>query len=285
MWVDRSGRQLSTIVDPADYSNLELSSDGRRLLVSATDPKLLTRDVFIIDATRSVRQRFTTDPSEERSAVWSADGRSLIYTSKGLNLYSRAADLSGDERELLKDSVSKDPHDASPDGRLLLYRRSGGDTGNDLWLLPLDGGSPRQVATTRFNESAANFSSDGKWIVFQSDESGQPEVYATRVEGGGRVQISSNGGTFPRWRGDGREITYIAGGRTMMAAAVTMNGSDLVVAAPARLFDVDFGSSAGPIYDVSADGSRFVVAARAVPLMPTITVLQNWPQLLPASKR
>ncbi len=280
-WVDRGGRLLSTVVEPADYSNLELSKDGKRLLVSATDPKLLTRDIFIIDATRGVRQRFTLDPSEERSAIWSENDRSVIFNSRGLDFYRRASDLSGEESPLLKDGVSKDAHDISPDGRLLLYRRSGGETGNDLWLLPLDGGAPRPVAITGYNESASNFSPDGRWIAYQSNESGQPEIYATRVDGGAKVQISSNGGMFPRWRNDGREIVYVAGGRSVMGAAVSSSDPELKVAAPVRLFDLDLASSAGPSYDVTADGSRFIVAVSASQSMPAITVLQNWPQLLP----
>lgn len=280
-WVDRAGRQLSTVGEPGDFTNLELSKDGRRLLASATDDALLTRDVYIVDVARGIPQRFTLDPSEERSAVWSPDERQVLYTSKGLNFYSRASDLSGDERQVLNDGASKDPYDWSPDGRLLLYRRSGGPTGNDLWLLPFDGSKPRPVANTSANELSGNFSPDGRWIVYQSDESGQAEIYATRVEGGGRIQISSNGGTFPRWRGDGREILYLAGNQTIMSVTIAKSTGELDVEAPKRLFDINVGASAGPIFDVTADGSRFIFGARLATESPSVTVLQNWPQLLP----
>jgi Tol biopolymer transport system component len=224
-WFDRSGRQLSTIGEPSDFTNLELSSDGRRLLASATDLRLSTRDQFIIDVTRGIKQRFTFDPSDERSAVWSADDKSVTYTSRGLDLYSRPSDMSGDERDVIKDGISKDPNDISQDGRWLLYRRSGGATGNDLYIAPLQGGPSRPIAATRFNEASAMFSPDGRWVVYQSDESGQAEVYAVRVEGGSKIQISANGGLAPRWRGDGREIVYLAAGRELMSVPVRSTGA------------------------------------------------------------
>jgi dipeptidyl aminopeptidase/acylaminoacyl peptidase len=280
MWLDRTGRELSKVGEPADYTNVELSKDGRRLLVSATDAKLLTRDIYIIDVARGIRQRFTFDPSEERAAVWSPDDRRVIYNSRTLDLYARAADLSGDDREILKDGVSKDPYDWSPDGRYLLYRRSGTDTGNDLWLLPIDGGQPRAVATTRFSEVGGNFSPDGQWIVYQSDESGQAEIYATRVDGGGKIQVSSSGGTFPRWRGDGREIVYLDGG-TMMSVAILKSSGELALDAPKRLFESNIGAAPGPVYDVTSDGTRFMVAARSTAQAhQSITVLHNWQELL-----
>ncbi len=281
-WVDRHGKPLSTVGSPSDFTNLELSRDGRRLLASATDDSRLTRDIYIVDVARGIPQRFTLDPSEERSAVWSPDERQVLYNSRGLNFYTRSADLAGEEREVLKDIFSKDPYDWSPDGRLLLYRRSRGATGNDLWLHSFDGGEPRPVAATPFNEISGNFSPDGRWIVYQSDESGQAEIYVTRVEGGGKIQISSNGGTFPRWRGDGREILYLAGYRTMMSVTVQHSTGDLQVDAPTQLFDINVGTSPGPIYDVTADGSRFIFAAQlASGAAPSVTILQNWPQLLP----
>lgn len=280
-WFDRSGRQLSTIGEPSDFTNLELSSDGRRLLASATDLRLATRDQFIIDVTRGIKQRFSFDPSDERSAVWSADDRRVIYTSRGLDLYSRASDLSGDEQEVIKDGVSKDPNDVSQDGRWLLYRRSGGATGNDLYIAPLQGGASRPVAATRFNEASAMFSPDGRWVVYQSDESGQAEVYAVRVEGGGKIQVSSNGGLAPRWRGDGREIVYLASGRELMSVTVRSSSGELLLDTPKRLFELTPIVSAGPVYDITADGTRFIVASRATAqVTPMVTVLQNWMRLL-----
>jgi len=283
-WLDRTGRVVSTIGEPADFTNIELSNDGRRVLASASDAGLMTRDVFIVDVARGVRQRFTLDPSDERSAVWSPDQKQVIYTSKGLDLYARASDLSGEERPVQTDGASKDPYDVSPDGRLLLYRRTGNekDTGNDMWVMPLDGGTPRPIASTRYSELGGNFSPDGLWIIYVSDESGQQEVYATRVDGGGKIQISPNGGSYPRWRGDGREILYVGPDQMLMSATIESASPTLEVASPKPLFRMDIETAPGPIYDVTADGTRFIVAARtASRIPPSITVLHNWPLLLP----
>ncbi|HEX6163762.1 MAG TPA: protein kinase [Vicinamibacterales bacterium] len=284
-WLDRGGRVVATIGEPADFTNVELSADGRRVLVSATDSQALTRDIHIIDVDRGVRQRFTLDPSEERSAIWSPDQREIIYTSKGLDLYRRAADLSGTETGVVVDRVSKDPYDWSRDGRWLIYRRSGAATGNDLYLRDIATGEERPVAASRYSEVGGNFSPDGKWIVYVSDESGQFEVYATRVEGGGKIQISSSGGTVPRWRGDGREITYVSADRMLMSAMVERTAPTLEVSAPRALFPLDIEASPGPIYDIVADGSRFIVARRVVSKVPpSLNVLHNWPALLPARR-
>src|SRR5262249_51651792 len=152
------------------YSNLELSPDGRQLLVSATDSRSETRDIYIVDVNRGVRRRFTNDPSDERSAVWSPDGSEVIYTSKNLNFYSRRADSSGEERTVFVDQSNKDPYDVSQDGRWLLYRKLGESTGNDLWIMPVGGPGPgRPIANSRFAESSGNFSPDGRHIVYTSE--------------------------------------------------------------------------------------------------------------------
>lgn len=156
-----------------------------------------------------------------------------------------------------------------------------GTNGNDLYIAPLQGGASRPVAATRFNEASGMFSPDGQWVVYQSDESGQVEVYAVRVEGGSKIQISSNGGLAPRWRGDGREIVYLASGRELMSVPVRSRGGELEFDAPKRLFELTPIVSAGPVYDITADGSRFIVASRAASqVTPVINVLQNWSRLL-----
>jgi Tol biopolymer transport system component len=281
-FLDRKGQPLSTIGDDGDYTNVELSNDGRKALVSMTDPRLQTRDIFIVDLDRGVRQRFTIDPSDERSAIWSADSRHVLYTSKGLNLYARAADSSSDERGVIMDGASKDPYDWSSDGRLVLYRRSGADTGNDIWIGPSDGSGPgRALAATRFSEVPGNFSPDGRFLVYSSDESGQREVYLMKVDGGGKTQISASGGFYPLWRGDGREIVYLTTDRTMMGAAVQQVGDRMTVSAPRPIFKVNVGTTLGRNYDVTPDGTRFLMAIPVPSRIPqAFTVISNWPRLL-----
>jgi Tol biopolymer transport system component len=114
VWMDREGRALSQLGDEADYSNVELSPDGRRVLVSVTDTALRTRDIYIIDVARGVRQRLTFDPSDERSAAWSPDGRRVVYNSKGLDLYMRPSDFSGDGTPVASSAWMPSPVPARP---------------------------------------------------------------------------------------------------------------------------------------------------------------------------
>ena len=278
-WVDRAGKVLSTAGDDGDYSNIELSPDGRTVLASLPDPSTNTRDIYLVDLARGVRQRLTNDPSDERSAIWSPDGRRIIYASKGQELYERATDGSGAERPFVKDGLNKDPYDWSDDGKWVLYRTL--RNGSDLWVAPADGSGPgHAVAESRFAETSGNFSPDGKHVVYTSDESGQPDVYVVNLDGTGKLRISTAGGAYPRWRHDGREIVYLSNSRMLMSVDVT-NGSSLTVSAPRALFHMNATQSAGPVYDISADGTRFLVAA-PVPsrIPPSITVITNWPQLL-----
>jgi predicted Ser/Thr protein kinase len=287
-WIDRTGHVLSTIGGDADYSNVELSPDGRRIAVSATDPVAATRDIYLIDVERGVRQRLTFDPSEERSAIWSADGREIIYNSKALDLYKRPSDFTGAEVPLLVDHVSKDPRQVSPDGRFLLFRRSGRETRNDIWIMALDGSAPpAAILSTPFDENYASFSPDGRSIVYVSDESGRPEVYVlSRESGGGKAQVSSGGGTFPRWRRDGREIVYLTPDQTVMSVPVSGAGAAFKAGTPTPLFKAAVHPGAGTPFDVTANGERFIVNTR-IPsrLPPHLNVIVNWQDELLARAR
>ncbi len=283
VWMNRSGAVQSTVSDEADYSNLELSRDGKRMLVSVLDVPLRTRDIYIVDLLRGVRQRLTFDPSDERSAVWSANDTRVIYTSKGLDLYERSSAFTGGETAVQTNHRSKDPREVSPDGRTLLYRESGDTSSNDLWMTPMDGsGQPQLLVGTPFNENSAAYSPDGKSIVYASDESGQSEIYVISLEpGGGKSQLSSDNGTWPRWRKDGKEIFYLNSDRMMMSVPVSGSGDRFQAAAPAGLFRVDTQASNGSVYDVTADGQRFIVNS-PIPskVPPHLVVIVNWPALM-----
>lgn len=136
-------------------------------------------------------------------------------------------------------------------------------TGNDLWVLPLFGErKPIPFLQTRFNEFYGVFSPDGRWVAYTSNESGRTEVYVAAFPGaGGKRQISTAGGTMPRWRRDGREIFYLSPDNTLMAAAVNGQGASFAVASVAALFET---RAAGDWpYDVSADGQRFLIVSAA----------------------
>jgi Tol biopolymer transport system component len=280
--VGRSGAELRTLSDDGDYSNVELSPDNSRLAVSLADPSTRTRDIWVVDVARGVRSRVTFDPSNERSAVWSQDGRSLVYTSKGLDLYASALGASV-ETPFIKDGLSKDPRGWSPDGKFFVYRVTGPTTGNDLWIKPRDDKqAARPLLATPFDENYAVVSPDGRWMAYASDESGTYEVYATAFPSGeGKWQISTAGGNFPRWRQDGKEVVYLSNDGRVTSVNVDPTGAALSISGATPLFEAAASPTPGSPFDMSADGKLFIVN-RAIRqnAPPSLTIVYNWPQLL-----
>jgi Tol biopolymer transport system component len=283
-WFDRSGKELSALGDPALYSDLALSPDGKRVAVSIVDPGK-GRDIWIYDATRGLRTRFTFDRGEERVPAWSPDGTRLAFISnrKGhFDIYQKASDGSGTEKVLFADSTDKIYLSWLPDGQSLLYGTNNATpgTGNDLWVLPLSGDQkPVPFLQTQFNELFGQVSPDGRWVVYASNESGKVEVYVAPYHGGrsGKWQISTDGGTIPRWRRDGTEIFYLAPDNKLMAAAVNGKGSSFEVGAVKTLFESRVLTGTRYPYDVSADGQRFLISTPPDESGPTpITVVLSW---------
>ena len=283
-WFDRAGRRTA-LGDRADYGDVEVSPDGKRAAVTILDPALKTRDLWIFDLARGIRSRFTFDPAEEDTSIWSPDGSQIVYAfrvSGTLELYRKAADGTGAAEVLLADHRNKFPACWSPDGRFILYMvDNGSPTGWDMWLLPVFGDrKPYPFLQTPFNEAQGRFSPDGRWIAYISNESGRYEAYVTSFPGpAGKWQISSGGGTslgvWPRWRRDGKEITYLAPDGTLMAVAVNAQGSRFEAGEARPMFATRSRGPRWP-YDVSPDG-RFLVNTvvereRSAPL----TVILDW---------
>ncbi|PYR66299.1 MAG: hypothetical protein DMF88_16790 [Acidobacteria bacterium] len=292
VWFDRSGKPIGALGDQAGYGDLELAPDGKRATVSLFDRTRRTRDIWLVDIARGLRTRFTFDSSEKRGSVWSPDGNRVVFNTdrKGhFDLYQKTSSGSGAEEELLVDGRDKFPIDWSSDGRFILF--GVGETGAtaDLWVLPLFGDrKPFPFLQTPFGEVSGRFSADGRWIVYESDESGRSEVYVAPFSArgetpGSKWQISTTGGTQPRWRSDGKEIFYLAPDKRLMAAAVNGRNSAFEVGAVRSLFDTRAPSTINPrsAYDVSPDGQRFLVNTLADDdAAPPITLVVNWPALL-----
>ena len=283
VWFDRAGRQTGTLGDAARHgSGVHLSPDGRQASVVVTDSREAA-NVWLFDVARGVRTPLTVSgvvsTEVAPGSIWSPDGHRVVFasTQKGpRDLFQKASNGAGPENVLLADDAGKYPESWSPDGRFLLYMRWAKGSTPDIWVLPLFGDrKPYGFIEAPFFELASQFSPDGRWVAYNSNESGRSEVYVVPFPGpGGKVRISTGGGDNARWRRDGKEIFYLAG-NTLMAAGVTANGSRFDVGAVQRLFDVPTADGYWP-YDVSPDGQRFLVNTLEGAVAP-LTIVVNWP--------
>ena len=285
-WMDRSGKELGRIGDPAIMANPTLSPDGSRVALDISDQKANNVDLWIESTSGAGNSRFTFDPSEEVVGVWSRDGSMLAYRMAGLGGVS--LDLkpaTGLEREKKRFTVPPSamddilPNSWSLDDRQILCTRHTA-SGNHLELLPVAGGEPTRFLTSKGSETNGQISPDGKWVTFASDESGAWEIYVTSFPGAaGKWQVSRGGGTEPRWRGDGKEIFYIAPSGMLMA--VPVNGeSTFATGTPAPLFQIHgrapISSTDVFTYDAAKDGKRFLVNRYVKPEhVPPLTILLN----------
>lgn len=285
VWLDRAGRQLGTLADRATYTNLDMTADNLRLVAGVLDPLRRTRDIWSFDTARGVGTRITSDPAEERSSVWSPDGRQIVFNSNrtgAFELYRKDADTAGEGTLFFSDGRSKDVTSWSPDGRYLLYRVSSQGVANDIWVLPLGGDrKPFPFVATPFSETMGGFAPDGRHVVYVSDESGRNEVYVAAFPGaGGKVRISTDGGTFPRWRADGKELFYLAPDNMVKTLEITEAGRPaLAVGATRDLFTINVPAGSFNPYVVSRDGQRFLVNTD-VGSATTIAIVVNWASAL-----
>jgi Tol biopolymer transport system component len=202
------------------------------------------------------------------------------------DLFQRASSGAGSEDLLLESNVEKYPSDWSRDGRFVVYTANDPKTKQDIWILPMNpnpkgaGGErkPFLFLQTEFNETRATFSPDGRWIAYESDESGRYEVYIRPFPGpGGKWQVSTSGGTRPRWRRDGKELFYLALDDKIMAAEIKLGSATVDVGSVWPLFQSrPFSIGGRDIYDVG-DGQRFLVASPGnVESSSPVTLVVNW---------
>ncbi len=296
VWLDRQGKTVETVGPPANYRGVDLAPDGTRIAAHRHDGT--GGDVWITEFSRGATSRFTFDASQENaSPIWSPDGRDIAYGSRRVGkygLYRRPSNGAGNEEVLLEPSslMPLMPMSWSADGKSIVYGTLGTKTRRDMWLLPLNGNrKPVALLDSPFDEARSSLSPDGKWLAYDSNESGRQEIYVRPFpSGAGKWQVSTSGGASPRWRRDGRELffsgTTVGAAGRLFAADVKAEGPTFVPGAPRELFRVDMLQPPHEpyhAYAVSADGQRFLfalpVSSLSEPAVPSpIAVVLNWVQ-------
>ena len=287
-WLDRTGKQVGTVGDPATYTAPRLSPDGKKLAVTIGDPARATTDIWVYDLERGGKTRLTFDPSLNSQPVWSPDGSQIVFFSNRRNsfpaLYRKNSNGAGSD-ELLLDSATQDrPDDWSPDGRFIIYEPN--VSVNSLWVLPLFGERKPYVflsGESGVYPTEARFSPDGKWLAYVEYGSGKREVYITPFpSNAGKWQVSLAGGRYPRWRRDSKELFFVAKNDSiLMAADVDLSGATPRTGTPKELFGVHLVySSMTPewgAYEVAPDGKRFLVDSMdEIPAAEPINLIVNW---------
>ena len=265
VWRDRNGKDLGQSMGTMP----SVSPDGKRLAFARNDERTGNTDIWVTDLERKTESRLTFQPSFDGYPAWSADGTQIVFSSvraPGILIQRKAASGAGEPEPVTVGGVSQWIPDLSRDGRFLVFMESAKGS-VDIFTAALDGDrKPAPFLQSQFGEGQARFSPDGKWIAYVSDESGVHQVYVQaftpgKPASGARWQVSTSGGSQPRWRGDGKELYYLSQDLRMMAVSVRTDGPAFQAGTPAALFPVKAGSSGlfTSNYDVTRDGQRFIV--------------------------
>jgi serine/threonine protein kinase len=280
-WMDREGKTRPLRATPTSWDNTLFSPDGRRIAWDNEDSGKI--DVWVSDWPRDVVSRLTTDAGQNQKPVWTPDGARIVYTSdsdkKGLNLYWRRADGSGEVQRLTESVNTQYPSSWHPSGRFLAFTQLNAHTNFDLMILPMDGdetsgwkpGKPYPFLASPFVETEPMFSPDGRWIAYQGNETGRNEVYVKPFPGpGGKWQISTTGGTMPTWSRSRHELLYATPSQQIMVVPYMANSDSFQAEQPRvwspRTFLTRLRGPISRSFDLHPDGDR--VALTAAPEIP-----------------
>jgi len=284
VWVDQEGREEPLAAEPLAYSNPRVSPDGTKVAV-----EVLREgggfDIWIWDFARETLTRLTFGAESNRYPFWTPDGLRVAFSSNrggAHNLFWKAADGTGAAERLIESPYPQYPHSFSPDGTRLVFRETSPESSADLGLLDLDGErSSGPLLATEFDEVNPELSPDGHWLAYESNASGQAEVYVRPFPNvdEGRWQISTGGGGKPVWGPDGLELFYSSRDGSLMAVSVESD-PEFAAGNPEILFEAQSRN-----YDIAPDGQRFLMVKPGATGEPyaglnQIHVVLNWHQEL-----
>ena len=290
-WLARDGK-TTPLGAAANWSGVQIAPDGRRLAFALSDAAANV-DVWTYDAGRDALTRLTSDPGSDRHPVWTPDGQRLVYSASrsgtAQNLYWQRADGSGEATRLTTSPNVQLPGSWHPSGRVLAFEENRPQTGTDLMILPVEGdeasgwkpGTPTVFLNGRFTEQQPRFSPDGRWLAYESNESGGAEIYVRPFPGpGGKWPISTGGGTTAVWSRARRELLYLAPDGRIMLVPYTAAG-DAFQAEKPRVWSetpVQHRPLTGASFDLHPDGERVAMApVTAATAGPThVTLLFNF---------
>ena len=280
-WFNRAGKILGVVGSPfaSSFGTIELSPDGKQVAISQIVDG--NEDIYLVSIADNAMTRLTVDPALDNRPLWSPDGRRIVFNSdrSPAGVYEKLSSGTEPERLVLESGNIQGTSSWSPDGAAIMYRQ-----GNDFWMLGMSGQQkPARWTNTPFDEANGQFSPNGKWVAYTSNESGKYEMFVQAFQGSGKWTVASGGGVQPRWRADGKELFYLGPDTSLRAVPITASpdGRSLTVGTPAVLFRAapfsGFTSNARIEYAVSADGERFLVnrATEGSTTTP-ITVVANW---------
>jgi Tol biopolymer transport system component len=283
IWTDRTGKLVGEVAGPDEtWTGLSMSRDGSHVAVGRVVDG--NQDIWLLETRRGLPKRLTVNPTIDMAAVWSPNGRQVVFTSDrtgNIDLYEASTTEPGTDTLFFSSSQSTTATDWSPDGRVVLYTSGG----NAIWALPVEGRRPSIVRQRAgFIERDGRFSPDGHWIAYVSNESGRYEVSVQPFPGPGEsVQVSTTGGVQPHWRADGRELFFLAPDGRLMAAPMTTtpNGQSLEPGQPSALFTPRIVggpniTATGNQYVVARDGQHFLINTIVGDTSPPVVVVLNW---------
>jgi Tol biopolymer transport system component/predicted Ser/Thr protein kinase len=291
IWLDRTGHELGAVGEPQDYwGSFRLSPDGKRLAADIFDFNNGSIHIWVYDFSQATSERITFGPASNNSPIWSPDGKDIAFDSSvdapGPRLRVKAVSDHGSGEGFPQSDTIQLTTDWSSDGRWIFYQTSVTQVNSQIWLASAADRKIMPLLQTRFDNVSPALSPNREYLAFCANDTGRHEIYVQRFQEGDppklvgdRRRVSRNGGTFPQWRRDGKELFFLSPDRHLMAVAVKP-GTEIEIGPPATLFQLptSFRSRANevwPGYEVSLDGQKFLAPIRKA-ANPPLQVVVNW---------